>query len=267
MNDIVYPMKVHAVKLEYRRLKLEKMVHGFFKESNGIMRIHITRDPAIPTISTKRPRVVHANSKLGRLYSDQINDYLQIKHEYDDLLSKWYSRFSFAPPKVRFPIVQYSDPHLMNNEYFHNQPDKLGKYKPDNPTVSEYGDLKSKNELMGADLLKEMDIPFKYETEIYLRAIDETINPDCLMNFYEIDRCAYLEILGMNDRIDYFYRSANKIYGFSKEMYRPGREVVYVFLYDKTNFDKDYFVGEVLAAFNNMIPDSALIWETEIKAA
>ena len=33
MNDIVYPMKVHAVKLEYRRLMLEKMPHGYFKET------------------------------------------------------------------------------------------------------------------------------------------------------------------------------------------------------------------------------------------
>ena len=266
MNDIVYPMKVHAVKLEYRRLKLEKMVQGYFKESNGINRIHITRDPAIPEISARRPRVVRTTSKLGRQYSDQINEYLKIKHEYDALLIKWYRSHSFAPPKVNFPIIQYSDPHCMNNEYYNRQVDKQGKYKAENPTFSEYGDLKSKNELMGADLLKDMGIPFKYEPEIYLREINETINPDCLMNFYEIDRCAYLEILGMNDRIDYFYRSANKIYGFTKEMYRPGREVVYVFLYDKSNFDKDYFVNEVLAAFNNMIPDSALVWEEIQKA-
>ena len=258
MNDIVYPMKVHAVKLEYRRLKLEKMVQGFFRESRGAKCVYITKDDTIPNISPRHPRIVRTSSKLGRFYSEQINEYLRIKHEYDDLLYRWYKRYSFAPPKVNFPIVQYSDPHLMNNAYFNNQADKQGKYKSDNPTVSEYGDLKSKNELMGADLLKEMDIPFKYETEIYLREINDTINPDCLVNFYEIDRCAYLEILGMNDKIEYFYRSASKIYGFSREMYRPGREVIYVFLYDKANFDKEYFVSQVLSAFNDMIPDSAL---------
>ena len=32
MNDIVYPMKVHAVKLEYRRLMLEKMPHGYLRK-------------------------------------------------------------------------------------------------------------------------------------------------------------------------------------------------------------------------------------------
>ena len=65
----------------------------------------------------------------------------------------------------------------------------------------------------------------------------------------------------MNDKIEYTVKTWNKIYGFSKEKYRPGREVIYVFMYDKYNFDKEYFVSQVLAAFDTMIPDDALIWE------
>ena len=45
MNNIVYPMKVHAVKLEYRRLKLEKMIKGYFKNIKGIRNVVITFDP------------------------------------------------------------------------------------------------------------------------------------------------------------------------------------------------------------------------------
>jgi hypothetical protein len=115
---------------------------------------------------------------------------------------------------------------------------------------------------MGADLLKFMGIPFKYETEIYLEGIDETINPDCLVNFYEIDRCAYLEILGMNDKVGYSMKTVTKMNGFSLGKYRPGREVIYVLLYDKANFDRDYFVSQVMTAFNDMIPDDALVWES-----
>ncbi len=39
------------------------------------------------------------------------------------------------------------------------------------------------------------------------------------------------------------------------------REVIYVFLYDKKHFDEEYFVNQVLTAFNRMIPNSALIWD------
>ncbi len=259
-------MKVHAVKLEYRRQKLEQMPHGHFNVRKGKANVVVTYDPDNPKLTPKKPRTLYVTSKLGKIYSEKINEYLNLKAEYDALLNDWNSRYRLAPPRIVFPIKQYADPHFMNNDYYNRQPERCGKYIPDNPTVSEHGDLKSKNELMGADLLKEMGIPFKYETEVFFTETEETVNPDYLVNFIEIDRCSYLEILGMNDKPDYSARTASKIFVFSKEKYRPGREVIYVLLYDKSNFDKDYFVSQVLAAFNDMIPDSALIWDAESEA-
>lgn len=240
---------------------MEKMVKGYFREIKGKTYVVITKDPNISKINTRHQRKIRTSTKLGLELSDKVNEYQRIKKEYDDLLTSWNSLYSFAPPRVKFPIVQFSDPHSMNNAYFNDKQDRLGSYKSDNPTVSEHGDLKSKNELMGADILKQLGIPFKYETRLYLEAIEDTINPDCLLNFYEIDRCAYLEILGMNDKFDYFVKTAKKIYGYSRDLYRPGREIIYIILYDKSNFDKDYFISQILSAFNNMIPDSALVWE------
>ncbi len=261
MNTIIYPMKVHAVKLEYRRLKLANMPHGSFKERRGKNTVVVTYDPDNPKATPRCPSRLTTSTKRGKEYAEKINCYLKLKQEYDSLLNSWYAMYSFSPPKVKFPINQYYDPHQMNNEFFNKAVDRQGLYAPKNPTESDHGELKSKNELFGADLLKLMDIPFKYETAVDLPAIEETINPDYLINFYEIDRCSYLEILGMNDKTDYSVRTATKITGFSKELYRPGKEVIYVHVYDKNNFDRDYFVSQVLSAFNDMIPDEALDWE------
>ena len=267
MNRIVYPMKVHAVKLEYRRLELEKIPHGYFTVRDGRSYVVVTFDPSRPNLNSRSQRRLLTSTKRGKEYSESINTYLKKKAEYEQLLAGWKSTYCFAPPRIRFPIKQYSDPHKMNNEYFNNQPDRCGTYEPKNPTVSDHGNLKSKNELFGADLLKLMGIPFKYETEIYLQSIEETINPDYLINFYEIDRCAYLEVLGMNDKADYSLRTATKITGFSRDLYRPGKEVIYVHIYDKQNFDREYFVSQVLTAFNDMIPDDALVWDAKTGAA
>lgn len=152
----------------------------------------------------------------------------------------------------------------MNNAYYESQKEKQGKYVPDNPTISEYGEFKSKNELMAATALKQMDIPFKYETELYIEETDEKINPDFLINFFEIDRCSYLEVLGMNDKGDYAVRTSAKINSYSRGEYRPGREVIYVLMYDKYNFDEVYFIQQVLSAFDSMIPDSALEWGNDV---
>ena len=263
MNDIVYPMKVHAVKLEYRRLMLEKMPHGYFRIINGRQYVIVTFDPEKPKYNSRHPRILLDTTALGVEYTKKIVSYQNLKSEYDELLNKWYSNYSYAPPRVLFPIKQYADPHGMNNAFYNNQVGGCGKYKPDKPTVSKHGELKSKNEQMGADQLELMGIPFKYETSVYLSAISETINPDYLANFYEIDRCSYIEILGMNDKGNYSVNTATKINGFSLSGYRPGREVIYILLYDKQNFDEEYFISQIMSAFNIMIPDSALVWEEE----
>lgn len=256
-------MKVHAVKLEYRRLKLEKMLHGFLRNTNGKDYVVITYDPDNPKVNSRHRRMYCLSTRRGRELSERIGLYQKTKAEYDTLLCDWNDRYRISPPKVIFPVKQYFDPHLMNNEYFNRQIGCLGKYRPDNPTVSDHGELKSKNEQFGADLLKLMGIPFKYETEIYLPATEQMLNPDYLVNFYEIDRCAYLEILGMNDKIEYSIKTATKVTGYSLEKYRPGKEVIYVHIYDKANFDEDYFVSQVLSAFNDMIPDNALVWDAQ----
>ena len=260
VDKIFLPIKVHAVKLEYLRLKLEKMPHGYFNRRRGQSVVVVTYEPDNPKCSSKRPRIFFTSTKRGKLYTEIINGYLNIKKEFDYLLTRWNSTYCFAPPRVKFPIKQFHDPHLMNNEYYNSKEDNLGKYVPDNPTISEYGEFKSKNELMAATALKQMDIPFKYETELYIEETDEKINPDFLINFFEIDRCSYLEVLGMNDKGDYAVRTSAKINSYSRGEYRPGREVIYVLMYDKYNFDEVYFIQQVLSAFDSMIPDSALEW-------
>ena len=261
MEQIILPMKVHAVKLDYRRRLLEKIVRGRFCVRRGRDSVAITYDPDDPRCTSRNPRILYTSSKKGRKYAEAVNRYLKIKEEYQTLYVSWKARYSVEPPRVRFPIRQYYDPHGMNNDYYDAQPENCGKYRTDTPSYSEAGELKSKNELMSTGLLQRMGIPFKYETELYIEEVNKWINPDFLINFYEIDRCFYLEVLGMNDKIDYFAKTTTKIYEYSRGKFRPGREVIYVFLYDKANFDEVYFVEQVLSAFNSMIPDSALIWD------
>ena len=232
----------------------------------GYKCVVITYDPDNPGVSLYHPRVLRVSGKLGKVYMPLVNAYISVKSEYDSLLNEWYSTYNYAPPRVEFPIRQFSDPHYMNNEFYESQNDCRGKYKSENPTVSNHGEFKSKNEQMSADLLKQMGIPFQYETEVHIASIEQTINPDYLINFYEIDRCSYLEILGMNDKFNYSVDTATKINGFCRDLYRPGREVIYILLYDKYNFDEEYFVSQVLSAFNDMIPDDALIWGDVKKA-
>ncbi|MCR5383540.1 MAG: hypothetical protein K6E72_02705 [Saccharofermentans sp.] len=145
MNNIVLPMKVHAVKLEYRRLKLETIPHGHFRTKGGRKYVHVTYDPQNPSIDSRHPRRLLIDSKRGRKYADAISEYLELRHEYVILLDEWNMRYGVTPPSVSFPIIQFSDPHKMNNSFYANQKALCGEYTPKNPTVSDHGILKSKN--------------------------------------------------------------------------------------------------------------------------
>ena len=263
MKKIELPMKVHAVKIDYRRRLLSEMPHGYFRVRRGKKSVIVTFDPKIPSVSSRCPKTHFISSKRGKAYAEAVAHYLEIKSEYDSLLKSWNETYSFAPPKVKLPLKRDYDPHRMDNEYFDKQKDYQGRYVPENPTISDDGVFKSKNELIAADTLKEMDIPFKYETKLYIDEANETINPDFLLDFYEIDRCSYLEVLGMNDKFSYAASTTVKITSYSKGNYRPGRDVIYVQLYDKYNFDKVYFKKMVWAAYDCLIPDDALDWGDE----
>ena len=117
-------MKVHAVKLEYRRLKLEKMPHGHYISRKDKTIVVITYDPENAKYNSRHPRTLYVTSKLGKIYSEKINNYLRLKQEYDALLSDWNSRYRFAPPRIEFPIRQYYDPHLMNNDFYNKEPER-----------------------------------------------------------------------------------------------------------------------------------------------
>ena len=260
IKKIELPMKVHAAKLEYRKQLLNTIPHGYFRVRKGKNRVIVTFDPEIPTVSSVRPKTHVISSKRGKTYSEAVLYYQEVKAEYDSLLKSWNETYCFAPPRVKLPLKKAYNPHKMNNEYFNKLEDYQGRYVPENPTISDDGIFKSKNELIAADALKEMGIPFKYETKLNIDEAKETINPDFLLDFFEIDRCSYLEVLGMNDKFSYAASTTIKISSYSKGNYRPGRDVIYVHLYDKYNFDKAYFIKMVWAAYDCLIPDDALDW-------
>ena len=120
--------------------------------------------------------------------------------------------------------------------------------------------LKSKNEQFGKNVFEKYKIPYKYETALTVNNPSGYV-PDYLLSFYEIDRCIYAEICGMSDDYEYSAGTAKKINFYSVNRYRPGREIVYAFMYDKYNFDENYFVAVVLGAYEAMIPEDALDWK------
>ena len=254
------PMKVHAVKIRYREQLLRKMVHGRFGVYKGKRCVYITYVPDVSEVTRHTPKRFYLDSKTGQEYVPKIKRYLAVKREYDQLMDEWKSTYVWDPPMVRFPITNVYDPHHMDNNFFVEAVDKTNRMPNDNPVYSGDDVLKSKNEQFGKRFFKEMGIPYKYEVKLDVDNPDGFV-PDFLLSFYEIDRCVYAEICGMNDKSDYSVTTSRKINFYSRNHDRPGREMIYAFMYDKNNFDEEYFASQIWGAYDTLIPDSALDWD------
>ena len=89
MDRIILPIKVHAVKLDYRRQLLETMVQGYFSVRKGCNVVIVTRDPDNEKCTPKTPWIYRISSKRGKIYAEAVNNYLAVKNEYDALLKEW----------------------------------------------------------------------------------------------------------------------------------------------------------------------------------
>ena len=256
---MLLPLKVHAVKIRYRERLLRSMPHGRFGTINGKKCLFITYLPGNDQVSVHKQKRYSLCSANGKKYTPQIEQYLKVKAEYDQLLADWRAMYSFEPPEVKFPIVQTYDPHRMDNEFFERAEDNTGEVPAKHPVYSGDDILKSKNEQFGKDVLCKIGIPYKYEPGLDIENPDD-FAPDFLLSLYEIDRCIYAEICGMSDDYDYSRRTARKINFYSRNNYWQGREIIYCFMYDKYNFDEECFASLVLSAYNLLIPDSAIDW-------
>ena len=254
------PMRVHAVKIRYREQLLRRMIHGRFGNYQGKPCVYIHYDPKDKELTRRTQKRYFLDSALGKKYTPHVERFLKVKAEYDLLLVDWRSTYSFEPPMVRFPICNTYDPHHMDNDFFASVAHKVNKMPVENPVYSGDDVLKSKNEQFAKDFFKDNGIPYKYEPDIEVDN-PEGFVPDFLLSLYEIDRCIYAEVCGMADSYEYSARTAHKINFYSKNRYRPGREMIYAFMYDKNNFDEEYFAAQVWGAFDTLIPDSALDWD------
>ncbi len=235
------------------------MVHGRFGTHRGKRCVFVTYLPEEGKTSGHVQKRYYLDSAKGKEFTPKIKRYLAVKAEYDKLLSDWSSTYAFEPPEVKFPISGTYDPHHMDNDYYAGAVDRINNMPNDNPVYSGDDVLKSKNEQFAKGIFKKYGIPYKYEVDLDVDNPDGFV-PDFLLSFYEIDRCIYAEICGMNDKADYSMTTARKINFYSRHHYRPGREMVYAFMYDKNNFDEDYFAMQLLGAFETLIPDSAIDW-------
>ncbi|MBQ1316395.1 MAG: hypothetical protein IIY46_02820 [Lachnospiraceae bacterium] len=88
--------------------------------------------------------------------------------------------------------------------------------------------VRSKSEILIANLLKQMDIPYRYECPLKLERFG-TIHPDFTVLHVRQRRTLYLEHLGMLDELGYAGNAVERINGYIRSGIYPGDQLFLTF--------------------------------------
>ena len=173
--------------------------------------------------TVQRDYEIKVNKKLNTL-KRRISDFLRI---YDiDEVEKVYNNLSPARKRLVIPIVETKEEFIKRW--------KSVKYEPmaidDNiEFVTANGvKVRSKSELIIANMLEQKGIPYRYEYPLMLKGAG-TVRPDFMCLNIRTGKEYVWEHFGMMDNIAYATKNINKIQTYEQNGYLAGKNMIMTF--------------------------------------
>ncbi len=173
--------------------------------------------------------------KVQRDYETKVNRKLkQMRNQLEKLLEKYdiseieaiYDKMSVTKKKLVIPVIEPEEVFL--------EKWKSVSYSPmpiENETDFYSGcgvRVRSKSELLIADMLEQSGIPYRYEYPLTLKN-EGTVHPDFLcLNVRKRTEFIW-EHFGMMDNISYANRNIDKIQKYAQNGYLPGKNMIMTF--------------------------------------
>lgn len=146
-----------------------------------------------------------------------------------------YDDLSLAKKSLIKPIYEKPDLYVKRwqEEVYETKPILEGT----KTFETEKGELvRSKSEKMIADKLYYLNIPYKYETKLYLKGFGY-VYPDFKILSVKYRKEYYLEHFGMMDDIEYAMKATKKIKTYENSGYIMGKNIIYTFETSDSTFD------------------------------
>ncbi len=195
----------HEYRIAYLRDRLSKTAHGFFSSYKGRNTVYVSYDPNNPKVDRNHKLHYSLTSRKGKLYSAQVNEYLALKSELDELLKAWKAIYINPPRDIHFPLKKKRRDKF-DYEWFRMAEEYQNQYELEDPIEYKNFKLRSKNELSCCQLIKYM----QYEQKIEVRLqFDEFtyLFPDDTIYIPEINKVLFICIDGAMDKQQYMSKS------------------------------------------------------------
>ena len=208
--------------LEYLRLKrvLDAMPRYMVGMHKGIRVIREYSGKG----SAKQIREVQTN---GKTYADmqkkleQFNSLSERERLYFEELNR---RHLVLPSDFRF----MRDPSRFNVAYWNQEVPCSNKLECNTEYYDDYGfNVRSRGEMIVGNALKSLGLEAKYEPLVDLKGLKKR-SPDYSFPVHIIDRCFFVEFMGMADDEEYIDDNAEKIRLYMRSGILPNRDLILI---------------------------------------
>jgi len=194
-------------------------------------------------------------SKIGRQLGNAINRRIEIEKEIE-ALSKQYdreelSKYIDAAKRLQQPFDSGS---VFNNKFFNMTKANQNTLEYKNNYVNNGIRYRSKNEVIVAQVIEELGLPFKVEPIVSYNNGDRYF-PDFIICFPAADRCVYLEIFGKFDDFEYAEKNYRKIRDYLRHGLEQNKDIIFLFCSGNSMVDAKVIRETIIAVAETICPD------------
>ena len=184
--------------------------------------LHVNETAMIQALAQKR-----YDQKVLRTAQEELKILLQLqKRSVLPCAEEIYSGLSPRRKQLVTPVELTDQDYILQWEKLAYTPKPLSEGTPDYYT-SKGERVRSKSEVLIANTLTEMGIPYHYEKPLVLGSI--TIHPDFTILWVKARKSLYLEHMGMMDNPDYAESAVRRINLYMQNQIYPGNRLLLTF--------------------------------------
>lgn len=234
-SDRYIPKEHLALKINYCRKQLEQLpkvkLHKHF--ADGAVRTRLSVGNHRFSLGTKN------GDDYFRIWvlRDELERQLQV---YEAI---WDCYFKTSPPEYDIPRIirtvnTGNNRIILDKDYFDSLKNDANTKYP-KPMIYPFNGIlyRSAAERDIAIFYTEMDIPFKYEPEVYLAGVSKPLYPDFIVLIRELNTCKFQEHFGIMSSSNYMREIQIKFSNYINAGLIPDHDVFFTYNTEDTPFD------------------------------
>lgn len=259
----------HELKISYLRYRLERVPHGYIDQFRGKPAVYVYYDPDNPKTTLRSKARYYTDSPTGKIYVQRIQEYIELKSQYDYYVTKWNSTYVEPPRKIKFPLRSITPRRLkteLDREFFERA--VPNQNLNESPVKMPYkGQIfHSKNEIAGVKAVESFGYDFKTEVLVDLARYNKNdlpcvIFPDLLFYVPEIDKVIIMEVDGALDSEGYAVKSYGTTIKLLLAGLVEGKDFIVIRMADGRVFHPEIFDDMITMAINASIKELDLEFE------